>query len=90
MPRKIIALLVCVVILGVTAVTLHATPVKQGKPVIVSLFEKSWNLLISIFPSLQRAPQVQDPVQGQPEGSATKIVKPLDQGAPAPRPSTRD
>lgn len=79
MRKKIVALVLCVALFGITAVSLSASPVKQGRFSFAQLLQKPWSLIVSLFPSLGNQPQEQG--QTVSENPGLKIVKPTEQGA---------
>lgn len=81
MSKKVVALALCLTVFGLCVSTLSAAPIKQGKINLKLIFEKPWNLLLSIFPALGNPSQAQDQGLGQPADSGTKIIKPTEQGA---------
>jgi hypothetical protein len=90
MLKRVVALALCLTVVGLCVSTLSAAPVKQGKINLKLIFEKPWNLLVSIFPTLGNPSQTQGQDQGQPTDSGTKVIKPTEQGEAVIKLSGRD
>lgn len=91
MRKKIVAMVLCLALFSLTAVTLSASsPVTQNRLTLRSLIESSWNFVVSILPFLGTTDRTQPATQNNDTSKSLKVVRPTDQGAPVIRLGNND